>query len=43
MKVYSASVSQASAMGAALAIHNEWNSLPVPGDMVNLKYYTPAR
>jgi sugar (pentulose or hexulose) kinase len=43
MEVYAASVSQASAMGAALAIHREWNSKPVPGDMVDLKYYTIAR
>lgn len=43
MEVYAASVSQASAMGAALVIHNEWNSRPVPGDMVDLKYYTIAR
>lgn len=43
MEVYAASVSQASAMGAALAIHDEWNHQPVPGDMVDLKYYTIAR
>jgi hypothetical protein len=29
-------------MGAALAIHKEWNSLPVPADMVKLKYYKVA-
>jgi sugar (pentulose or hexulose) kinase len=39
MEVYAASVSQATAIGAALAIHKEWNSLPVRGDMVELKYY----
>lgn len=43
MEVYAASVSQATAMGAALAIHKEWNKRPVPGDMVALKYYTIAR
>lgn len=43
MEVYAASVSQASAMGAALAIHEEWNHQPVPGDMVDLKYYTITR
>ena len=42
MEVYAASVSQASAMGAALAIHREWNSRTIPGDMVDLKYYTVA-
>lgn len=40
MEVYAASVSQATAIGAALAIHSSWNNKPVPGDMVQLKYYT---
>ncbi len=40
MEVYAASVSQATAIGAALAIHHFWNKQPVPGDMVQLKYYT---
>jgi len=39
LEVYAASVAQATAMGAALAIHNEWNTNPVPADMVKLKYY----
>jgi sugar (pentulose or hexulose) kinase len=39
LEVYAASVAQATAMGAALAIHKEWNALPVPADMVKLKYY----
>ena len=39
IEVYAASVAQATAMGAALAIHNEWNPLPAPSDMVKLKQY----
>jgi sugar (pentulose or hexulose) kinase len=39
LEVYAASVAQATAMGAALAIHKQWNRLPVPADMVKLKYY----
>lgn len=39
LEVYAASVAQATAMGAALAIHQEWNTLPVPADMVKLEYY----
>ncbi len=39
MEVFAASVSQATAIGAALAIHQCWNSQTVPGDMVELKYY----
>jgi hypothetical protein len=37
--VYAASVAQATAMGAALAVHKSWNRKPVPADMVKLKYY----
>ncbi|MVM41962.1 carbohydrate kinase [Spirosoma sp. HMF3257] len=40
IEVYAASVAQASSLGAALAIHHEWNSYPLPGDCVELKKYT---
>lgn len=39
-EIFAASVSQATAIGAAMAIHAHWNTKPVPGDMVELKYYT---
>ncbi|MEO6221051.1 MAG: FGGY family carbohydrate kinase [Ginsengibacter sp.] len=39
MQVCAASVAQATAIGAALAIHNSWNSFSVPGDLVKLTYY----
>ena len=39
LEVYAASVAQATAMGAALAIHQHWNTQIVPSDMVKLKYY----
>jgi sugar (pentulose or hexulose) kinase len=39
LEVYAASVAQTTAMGAALAIHNSWNPLPVPADIVTLTYY----
>lgn len=39
MEVFAASVSQASAIGAALAIHPCWNSKPVPENMIGLKNY----
>ena len=42
LEVYAASVAQATAMGAALAIHADWNSSPVPADMVKLNYYKIA-
>ena len=38
LEVYAASVAQATAMGAALAIHDSWISMPVPADMVRLTY-----
>ena len=40
MEVYAASVAQATAVGAALAIHPHWNDNPVPGDMIELKFYS---
>ncbi|MFT4062031.1 MAG: FGGY family carbohydrate kinase [Edaphocola sp.] len=39
MEVYAASMAQASALGAALAIHPSWNSQPIPSDLIELKYY----
>ncbi|QKZ15254.1 FGGY-family carbohydrate kinase [Spirosoma sp. KUDC1026] len=38
--VWAASVAQATALGAALAIHNEWNPMPVPADLITLRQYT---
>lgn len=40
IEVYAASVAQASALGAALAIHQHWNPHPLPSDCVALKKYT---
>lgn len=39
MEVYAASVSQASALGAALAIHEHWNSREFPQSIVNVERY----
>ncbi|QJB33450.1 carbohydrate kinase [Chitinophaga oryzae] len=39
MEVYAATVSQASAVGAALVIHDSWNTGPVPVHLVQLKRY----
>lgn len=41
-EVFAASVAQATAIGAALAIHKHWNTKPIPGDMIELKYYAVA-
>ena len=38
-EVFAASVAQATAMGAALAIHRHWNPYPMPSDAIDLKYY----
>ena len=40
LEVFAASMAQATAMGAALAIHQHWNSHPIPGDIITLKMYT---
>jgi sugar (pentulose or hexulose) kinase len=39
-EVYAASVSQATAVGAALVMHHRWNEHALPGDLVSLKYYS---
>lgn len=42
MKVYASSIPQATAIGAALAIHSAWNAEPFPADIIELKHY-PAQ
>lgn len=42
MEVFAASVPQATAMGAALAIHDAWNNKPLPNDIIDLKFYSAA-
>lgn len=39
LEVFAASVAQATAMGAALAIHHCWNPVSLPAGMVKLVYY----
>ena len=39
-KVYAAEVAQATALGAALAIHDAWNPNPAGEDLINLKLYS---
>jgi sugar (pentulose or hexulose) kinase len=39
IEVYAASVAQASALGAALAIHDKWNTRSLPVDMIKLKLH----
>lgn len=40
LEIFAASMAQASAVGAALCIHQEWNSKPVPSDIIELRYYS---
>src|SRR5450432_2245058 len=39
MEVFAANISKASAVGAAMAIHEHWNDQPLPGDIIELKYF----
>lgn len=41
-EVFAASVAQASAIGAALAIHKHWNQKPIPTSIITLKSYTAS-
>ncbi|WPV64414.1 FGGY-family carbohydrate kinase [Chitinophaga sp. LS1] len=43
MEVFAASVAQATAIGAALAIHQHWNTQPLPGDLVEMRHYAVNR
>ncbi len=40
MEVFAAEVAQATALGAALAIHPLWNEKPVPTNLISLKKYS---
>jgi sugar (pentulose or hexulose) kinase len=40
VKLYAASMPQGSSLGAALVIHQSWNSKPVPSNLINLKCYS---
>lgn len=39
VEVYAASVSQATALGAALAIHEHWNTKPLPQNLIEVSSY----
>lgn len=39
MEIFAASVAQATAIGAALAIHQHWNTQAVPSHLIDLKFY----
>ena len=43
MEVFSSSLPQASALGAALAIHKYWNDKPIPVDIFDLKLYSVTK
>jgi sugar (pentulose or hexulose) kinase len=38
-EVFAASMPQATALGAALALHSSWNGKSIPVDLIELKYY----
>ncbi|MDQ2721155.1 MAG: FGGY family carbohydrate kinase [Bacteroidota bacterium] len=40
IEVFAASMAQATAVGAALAIHDAWNQKPLPNDIIELKYFS---
>lgn len=39
MEVFAASMAQATAVGAALAVHAAWNEQPLPNDLIELRFY----
>lgn len=38
-EVFAASISQATALGAAISIHQQWNTRAIPGNLIELKSY----
>ncbi len=42
MEVFAASMAQATAVGAALAIHQAWNKQDLPNDLIALRFYAHA-
>jgi sugar (pentulose or hexulose) kinase len=42
LEVYAASMAQATALGAALAIHSSWNKKSIPNTLITLQYYARA-
>jgi sugar (pentulose or hexulose) kinase len=40
LEVYAASMAQATALGAALAIHKAWNKKALPNTLIKLQYYS---
>lgn len=43
VEVYAASIAQASAVGAAMAVHAYWNKQSAPLELIDLKRYTPLK
>lgn len=43
IEIYGASMAQATAIGAALAIHHSWNSKAIPNNIIELRYYSADR
>ena len=39
LEVFAASMAQATALGAALAIHSSWNKKPLPNTLIKLQYF----
>lgn len=43
LEVFAAYMAQATAVGAALAIHHSWNTKALPNDIIELKYYAGGK
>ena len=40
MEVFAASMAQSTALGAGLVIHHQWNTKPLPANLIELNYYS---
>ena len=42
IEVYASEIAQATAIGAAMAVHKQWNTKALPSDIIKLKKYTDS-
>jgi len=42
LAIYAANLARASAVGAAIAIHDHWNTRSIPADIIELTYFKPG-
>jgi glycerol kinase len=42
-EIFAAAIPQASALGAALVVHKNWNTQSIPTNLISLQYYSTKK